>query len=195
MSIMQEYEQIRKEIGHDKYDAIDKYLEEICPKEIYDKYQKELNKIFDLPPDEWLKQKQELETKFGIVFLSDVLYKAEEWDKFEKWYQEKQKGKNQTYKKLVSNKDKIKSEYTKEALNGDLPYGAEVHHNGYICLVDDYNDDNITETIVEIYKSKKDMQNGKYLERVSLKNNKLEKNIKDYIKENYNPIRREREAR
>ena len=99
MSIMQEYEQIRKEIGQDKYDAIDKYLEEICPKENYDKYQKELNKIFSLPPEKWLKQKQELETKYGIVFLSDVLYKSEEWSKFEKWYDDRQNSQKQVHKK------------------------------------------------------------------------------------------------
>ena len=40
MSIMQEYEQIRKEIGTKKYDAIEEYLNEICPNSNYDKYNK-----------------------------------------------------------------------------------------------------------------------------------------------------------
>lgn len=62
-------------------------------------------------------------------------------------------------------------------------------------MVDNYNDDNKNETLVEIYKSKKDMQKGNYLEIVSLKNDQLEKNIKLYINENYESIRKERGAR
>ena len=87
MSIMQEYEQIRKEIGTKKYDAIEEYLNEICPNSQYDKYNKKLNSLIDLSTEEWLKKKTELEKEYGILFLSDVLYKPEEWDKFENWYE------------------------------------------------------------------------------------------------------------
>lgn len=97
---------------------------------------------------------------------------------------------------LENNEEKIKREYIKEeTTNGYLPYGTEICQNGYICIVDDYNADNIDETIIEVYKSRQDWRNGKYLERVSLKNEHLEKNIKEYIKENYKPLRKEREAR
>ena len=87
MSIMQEYEQIRKEIGTKKYDAIEEYLNEICPNSQYDKYNKKLNSLIDLSTEEWLQKKAELEKEYGIVFLSDVLYKPEEWEKFETWYE------------------------------------------------------------------------------------------------------------
>ena len=40
MSIMQDYEEARKMIGTKKYDAIEKYLEEVCPQSSYDKYNK-----------------------------------------------------------------------------------------------------------------------------------------------------------
>lgn len=53
MSILQEYENIRKEIGEEKYNAIEKYL--------------------NLHKD---------------ILLSDVYYKREEYEKFEKWYKE-----------------------------------------------------------------------------------------------------------
>lgn len=96
---------------------------------------------------------------------------------------------------LKDNEQTIKKEYIEESINGDLPYGVEIYQNGYICIVNDYNDDNINETIVEIYKTRKDLRNGKYIERVSLKNEHLEKNIKEYIKENYKPLKQEREAR
>lgn len=86
MSIMQDFEEARKIIGAEKYDAIEKYLDEVCPKSNYDKYKKELNSMLDYSTDEWLKKKSELEEKYGIIFLSDVLYKPEEWEKFEKWY-------------------------------------------------------------------------------------------------------------
>ena len=89
MSIMQDFEEARKMIGTEKYDAIEKYLDEVCPKSNYDKYKKELNSMLDYSTDEWLKKKSELEEKYGIIFLSDVLYKPEEWEKFEKWYQDR----------------------------------------------------------------------------------------------------------
>ena len=41
MSIMQDFEESRKMIGAEKYDAIEKYLNEVCPKSNYDKYNKE----------------------------------------------------------------------------------------------------------------------------------------------------------
>ena len=89
MSIMQDYEKAKQFIGEEKYNAIEKYLNEICPKENYDKYEKELNNLIDIPSDEWLKKKEELENKYGIIFLSDVLYKPDEWRKFEIWYKER----------------------------------------------------------------------------------------------------------
>ena len=75
MSIMQDFEEARKIIGPEKYDAIEKYLDEVCPKSNYDKYNKELNSMLDYSTDEWLKQKKELEEKYGIIFLSDVIMK------------------------------------------------------------------------------------------------------------------------
>lgn len=55
MSILQEYEEIRKRMGEDKYNAIDEYLTE-CPQ----------------------------------VYLSDIYYNEDEWNKFEEWYRAKQ---------------------------------------------------------------------------------------------------------
>lgn len=56
----------------------------------------------------------------------------------------------------------------------------------YICIVDDYNYDNPKESIVMIYKNNKDYRNGDYLEQVSLSNDNIRKNIKDYIIDTYN---------
>lgn len=91
MSIMQDYEQVRKNIGKEMYDAIEKYLDEICPKSVFNKYEKELNKLDNSDPEEWAKQKKKLKVKYGIVFLSDVLHNPEEWNKFENWYERKSK--------------------------------------------------------------------------------------------------------
>lgn len=56
----------------------------------------------------------------------------------------------------------------------------------YICIVDDYNYDNPKESIVMIYNNNKDYRNGDYLEQVSLSNDNIRKNIKDYIIDTYN---------
>ncbi|WP_304683117.1 hypothetical protein [uncultured Clostridium sp.] len=91
MSIMQEYEKIKKEIGEEKFDTIEQYIDEICPKSNFRMYEKELNSLTGLELEEWDKQKKKLEQKYGIIFLSDVLYNKEQWNKFESWYEQKSK--------------------------------------------------------------------------------------------------------
>lgn len=51
MSILQEYEEIRKDMGEKKYNAIEEYLK--------------------LNPD---------------LFLSDIYYSKEGWERFNNWY-------------------------------------------------------------------------------------------------------------
>lgn len=138
MSITQEYEQIRNEIGHKKYDAIDRYLNEVCPKENYNKYNNELFKLMNLPFDEWHKQKKELEKKYGIVFLSDVLYKPEEWDKFEKWYKENEE-------KSAIDKENNR---TRTLENGIYVMDLGYRHNQPVALVERTFSDNTKEYII-----------------------------------------------
>lgn len=88
MSIMQDYEEAKEIIGADKYNAIEKYLDIVCPQEKCDEYFKELNKNLNLPIEEQLVLQKQLAAKMNIILLSDVLYKKEEWDKFDKWYNE-----------------------------------------------------------------------------------------------------------
>ena len=70
-------------------------------------YEQELKKIEDLEIKEWTKQKKELEQKYGILFLDDVLYKEEEWNKFEEWY------KNYISKEVMVNKQKTNEKILK----------------------------------------------------------------------------------
>lgn len=56
MSLFQEYEQIRKDIGEETFHAIETYL--------------------SLHPE---------------LFLSDIYYKRDEYEKFDKWYSKKRK--------------------------------------------------------------------------------------------------------
>ena len=88
MSILQEYEMIRNGIGHDKFDSIGEYLNILCSEEQYEKYEKELQTINNLPYEKWVEKKKELEAKYNIVYLSDILYKPEYWEKYEEWYNE-----------------------------------------------------------------------------------------------------------
>ena len=88
MSLMQDYEEARDLIGHKKYDAISKYLDIVCPQEKCDRYFEAVNKNVNLPIEKQIYEQRKLEKEMGIVFLSDVLYKIEEWEKFDKWYNE-----------------------------------------------------------------------------------------------------------
>ena len=100
MSIFSDFEGIRNAMGHKKYDAIEEYLNEVCPESVIAEYEKALSEINNLEADEWLKKKDELENKYNIVRLDDVLYKQKEFEKFDDWYQTKEKeGKEESQKK------------------------------------------------------------------------------------------------
>ena len=109
-------------------------------------------------------------------YLSRKFIKSEEY----------QNTKYSTYemleKWLKNNMKSIKKEY--EEFIGKT---KDIYVVGnYICIVDDYNYDNPKESIVMIYKNNKDYRNGDYLEQVSLSNDNIRKNIKDYIIDTYN---------
>lgn len=87
MSLLQDYEMAKRKIGEKKYNAIDVYLQEICPKENWNQYKQELKKIDNLEINEWEIEKKKLQQKYGIVFLDDILYNEDGWGKFEKWYE------------------------------------------------------------------------------------------------------------
>lgn len=109
-------------------------------------------------------------------YLSRKFIKSEEY----------QNTKYSTYemleKWLKNNMKSIKKEY--EEFIGKA---KDIYVVGnYICIVDDYNYDNPKESIVMIYENNKDYRNGDYLEQVSLSNDNIRKNIKDYIIDTYN---------
>lgn len=92
MSVLQEYEEMISELGYEKFNMIQKYLEKVSPIEKYDLYNKELRSSIDLPYNDFIKKEKELRKKYGVILLSDVLYKNDEWKKYDRWY-------NESYKK------------------------------------------------------------------------------------------------
>ena len=94
MSILQEYEEIKNKIGNRKFNMIKEYINEKCPPKEMKKYEKELTKINETNFYDWLDKKKKLMKKYGVIFLSDVIYKKQEWENFEKWYKEQNKDKN-----------------------------------------------------------------------------------------------------
>ena len=76
-------------MGHTKYDLIEDYLAEICPKNNSIKFEKELKTISSLPYEELITKLKELTDKYKIVLLDDVLYKKEEFEKFDNWFKNK----------------------------------------------------------------------------------------------------------
>jgi enolase len=85
MSILQEYQEIRKDIGEDIYNAINTYLNEVTTKENYNKYYYEFSHA-TCPVNELRDYELQLKEKYNIVLLDDIYYTKEGWDKFEKWY-------------------------------------------------------------------------------------------------------------
>ncbi len=85
MSIMQDYENIRKDLGF-KYDAIEDYLNVVSPPSQYKKYEEELKKLSGLDYENFDIKNKELKNKYGITLLSDILYNEKNWNKYIKWF-------------------------------------------------------------------------------------------------------------
>ena len=131
MSLLQDYEMAKRKIGENKYNAIDVYLQEICPKENWNQYKQELKKIDNLVINEWEIEKKKLQQKYGIVFLDDILYNEDGWGKFEKWYEKyEQNMKNEKKHKIINGylicKEGTWCEVTK---NGEHIFDGNVDEN------------------------------------------------------------------
>lgn len=87
MSITEDYEEYRKQIGSKKYEAIDEYIQLFGKPKEWEKGIKEIRKIEDT--QEWERQNTELHKRCKPVFIEDVVLNPEEWEKFEYWYEEK----------------------------------------------------------------------------------------------------------
>lgn len=87
MSIMQDYEEYREQIGAKKYDAIDEYIQLFGKTKEWEEGIKEIRKIKDI--QEWEKQNKELHKRCKPVFIEDVVLNREEWEKFEDWYEDR----------------------------------------------------------------------------------------------------------
>lgn len=96
MSIFLDFESVRNNIGHKKYDMIEEYLETNYSQENIDNYFKEMNTIWKLPPHKWKQKEEQLKQKYGVILLDDILYKKDEWNKYENWYNENYLGRNIT---------------------------------------------------------------------------------------------------
>ena len=131
MSLLKDYEMAKRKIGEKKYNAIDVYLQEICPKENWNQYKQELKKIDNLEINEWEIEKKKLQQKYGIVFLDDILYNEDGWGKFEKWYEKyEQNMKNEKKHKIINGylicKEGTWCEVTK---NGEHIFDGNVDEN------------------------------------------------------------------
>jgi len=131
MSLLQDYEMAKRKIGEKKYNAIDVYLQEICPKENWNRYKQELKKIDNLEINEWEIEKKKLQQKYVIVFLDDILYNEDGWGKFEKWYEKyEQNMKNEKKHKIINGylicKEGTWCEVTK---NGEHIFDGNVDEN------------------------------------------------------------------
>lgn len=101
MSIMQDYENIRKDLGF-KYDAIEDYLNVVSPPSQYKKYEEELKKLSSLDYENFDIKNKELKNKYGITLLSDILYNEKNWNKYIKWF-----GKQLEPFKIVKHSDSL----------------------------------------------------------------------------------------
>ena len=97
MSISQDYEKLRIQLGNKKYEALDEYIKVYGKVHEWHQGIKEISNIENVK--EWEEKMFELHNKCKPIFIEDVVMNETEWEKFNKWYSEnkvKQKNKNRT---------------------------------------------------------------------------------------------------
>ena len=95
MSISQDYEKLRIQLGNKKYEALDEYIKVYGKVHEWHQGIKEIRNIENVK--EWEEKMFELHNKCKPIFIEDVVMNETEWEKFNKWYSEnkvKQKNKN-----------------------------------------------------------------------------------------------------
>lgn len=88
MSIFKDFEIAKKKIGQEKYNAIETYLDSVIKKENLEAYFNQLSTICSLPTIKMNEKMNALKEKYNVILLDDVLYKKNEWHKFNNWYNE-----------------------------------------------------------------------------------------------------------
>lgn len=125
MSIMQDYENIRKDLGF-KYDAIEDYLNVVSPPSQYKKYEEELKKLSSLDYENFDIKNKELKNKYGITLLSDILYNEKNWNKYIKWF-----GKQLEPFKIIKHSDSLFSIILNEKDIDKIIFKYKFTGNGY----------------------------------------------------------------
>ena len=87
MSIMQDYEILRRQLGTKKYKALEEYINTFGKIAEWEQGIKDIRSIEDIK--EWEKANTELHQRCKPVFIEDVAMNEEEWNKFEMWYKDK----------------------------------------------------------------------------------------------------------
>ncbi len=100
MSITQDYEKIRMQLGNKKYEALDEYIRTFGKVHEWNQGVKNIRNIENIK--EWEDKMLELHKKCKPIFIEDVVMNETEWDKFEKWYEN-----NKDKLKQVKSKTKI----------------------------------------------------------------------------------------
>ena len=89
MSITQDYEILKKQLGTEKYKALEEYINTFGKIKEWERGIKEIRQIQNI--SEWEKANTELHHRCKPVFIEDVAMNEEECKKFEKWYKKHKK--------------------------------------------------------------------------------------------------------
>ena len=91
MSITQEYEMFKKQIGSKKYKALEEYINTFGKIAEWEQGIKDIRPIEDL--NKWEEEYTKLHKRCKPVLIEDVSMNEEEWNKFEEWYKNNYKNK------------------------------------------------------------------------------------------------------
>ncbi len=86
MSITQDYEKLRMQLGNKKYEALDEYIRTFGKVHKWHQGIKDIRSIENIK--EWEDKMLDLHKKCKPIFIEDVIMNEKEWERFEKWYEE-----------------------------------------------------------------------------------------------------------
>ena len=81
MSISQDYEKLRMQLGNKKYEALDEYIRTFGKVQEWHQGIKDIRSIENIK--EWEDKMLDLHKKCKPIFIEDVVMNEKEWEKFE----------------------------------------------------------------------------------------------------------------
>lgn len=142
MSMTEDYEKLKNELGSKKYKSLNDYIKTFGKSSEWHQGLKNIRTIEN--DQEYEKKYSELHQKCKPIFIEDVWLNPEEWDKFEKWYQDKFNIRKAKFSTKIAADESHNGEIVEII---DFKKGKDIYNDRYTIR---FNDGSIKDNIMAI---------------------------------------------